>query len=89
MIIEHDVLEHGDFAQRQQVVRWRRRFPFSFISDREYTIARRVFREEGWLFGITKVGGQGTSHHGGIGCHHGRARMSPGEGGVYTTRSSH
>jgi len=54
MIIEHDVLEHGDFAQRQQVVRWRRRFPFSFISDREYTIARRVFREEGWLFGITK-----------------------------------
>lgn len=32
MIVQHEVLEHGDFAQRQQVVRWIRKFPFSFIS---------------------------------------------------------
>jgi hypothetical protein len=34
MIIHHEVLEHGDFASRQQVVRWVRRFPFKFLSDR-------------------------------------------------------
>lgn len=28
MIIDHEVLEDGDFNQRQQVVRWVRRFPF-------------------------------------------------------------
>ena len=32
MIVQHEVLEHGDFSQRQQVVRWIRKFPFSFIS---------------------------------------------------------
>ena len=43
MVIHHEVLEHGDFAAREQVVRWVRRFPFAFLSDREYVIARRVF----------------------------------------------
>jgi hypothetical protein len=57
MIIDHQVLEHGDFGQRQQVVKWVRRFPFSFISDREYTLARRVFREGPKVYGITKVRG--------------------------------
>lgn len=56
MIIHHETLEHGDFSQRQQVVRWIRRFPFSFISDREYIIAKRLFRTEDALYGITKVG---------------------------------
>lgn len=52
----HEVLEHGDFAQRQQVVRWIRRFPFAFLSDREYTIARREFKEEdGSIYACTKV----------------------------------
>jgi len=55
MIIEHEVLEDGDFPQRQQVVRWIRRFPFSFISDREYVLARRLFKEGDTLYGITKV----------------------------------
>jgi hypothetical protein len=32
MIVQHEVLEYGDFSQRQQVVRWIRKFPFSFIS---------------------------------------------------------
>lgn len=53
----HEVLEHGDFSQRQQVVRWIRRFPFAFLSDREYTIARREFREpDGSIYACTKVG---------------------------------
>lgn len=56
MIIAHEVLEHGDFAQRQQVVRWVRRFPFSFISDRQYSIARRLYRLPGnELVAISKV----------------------------------
>ncbi|KAG2450137.1 hypothetical protein HYH02_000240 [Chlamydomonas schloesseri] len=55
MIIHHEVLEHGDFAQRQQVVRWTRRFPFKFLSDREYTIARRLFRTDDAMYGLTKV----------------------------------
>lgn len=57
MVYHHEVLEHGDFSKRQQVVRWIRRFPFSFLSDREYTIARREFREEdGSIYACTKVG---------------------------------
>jgi hypothetical protein len=55
MIVEHQVLEQGDFAQRQQVVRWLRRFPFSFITDREYILAKRLFRMGPCLYGITKV----------------------------------
>ncbi|GFR41128.1 hypothetical protein Agub_g1776 [Astrephomene gubernaculifera] len=55
MIIHHEVVEHGDFSHRQQVVRWVRRFPIKFLSDREYTIARRMFTTEDGLYGITKV----------------------------------
>lgn len=55
MIIHHEVLEHGDFAQRQQVVRWIRRFPFKFLSDREYSIARRRFKVGDTLYGLTKA----------------------------------
>lgn len=54
MIVHREVLEHGDFDSRQQVVRWIRRFPFKFLSDREYAIARRFFREGDALYGITK-----------------------------------
>lgn len=56
MIIDHEVLESGDFSQRQQVVRWIRRFPFSFLTDREYTIARRFFKQGDSYYGVTKVG---------------------------------
>jgi hypothetical protein len=56
MVYHHEVLEHGDFNQRQQVVRWIRRFPFAFLSDREYTIARREFREDdGSIYACTKA----------------------------------
>ncbi|KAL6754172.1 hypothetical protein V8C86DRAFT_2710480 [Haematococcus lacustris] len=55
MIIQHSVLEQGDLSSRQQVVRWIRRFPFSFISDREYVIAKRVFKQAGALYGLTKA----------------------------------
>ncbi|KAI8467899.1 MAG: hypothetical protein J3K34DRAFT_386657 [Monoraphidium minutum] len=56
MVIHHEVLEHGDFAERQQVVRWIRRFPFAFLSDREYAIARRLFRgDDGSLTACTKA----------------------------------
>ena len=56
MVIHYEVLEHGDFAERQQVVRWVRRFPFAFLSDREYCIARRLFREpDGSLTACTKA----------------------------------
>jgi hypothetical protein len=64
MIIANEALEHGSFAQRQQVVRWVRRFPFSFISDREYVIAKRMFARGDSLYGITKVG---VRHGGGKG----------------------
>jgi hypothetical protein len=56
MVYHHEVLEHGDYSQRQQVVRWKRRFPFAFLSDREYTIARREFREQdGSIYACTKA----------------------------------
>lgn len=60
MIVDHAVLEYGNFERREQVVRWTRKFPFSFLSDREYCIARRVFkkeREDGTydLYGISKA----------------------------------
>ncbi|GIL73265.1 hypothetical protein Vretimale_4865 [Volvox reticuliferus] len=55
MIIHHEVVEHGDFSQRQQVVRWVRRFPFKFLSDREYTIARRLYTIDDGLYGLTKT----------------------------------
>ena len=55
MITQHEVLEHGDFSLRQQVVRWIRKFPFSFLTDREYVIGRRIYRQGDHLYGITKV----------------------------------
>ena len=58
MVYHHEVLEHGDFASRQQVVRWLRRFPFAFLSDRDYCLARREFKEDdGSIYGISKVRG--------------------------------
>jgi hypothetical protein len=45
MVIQSSVLEQGDYSKRQQVVRWVRRFPFAFLSDREYAIGRCVVRE--------------------------------------------
>jgi hypothetical protein len=59
MVTEHEVLEHGDFSQRQQVVRWLRKFPFHFLSAREYVIGRRRFAQGDALYGISKVGARG------------------------------
>lgn len=49
MICDHESLEEdassaSAVAGRRQVVRWRRSFPFAFLSDREYCIARRCWR---------------------------------------------
>lgn len=49
MICDHESLEEDSssvaaVAGRRQVVRWRRSFPFAFLSDREYCIARRCWR---------------------------------------------
>lgn len=52
---EYDIIENGSPADRCQVVRWLRHFPFAFITDREYVIARRLFREpSGCLYALTK-----------------------------------
>eukprot|EP00198_Chlamydomonas_reinhardtii_P000894 XP_001690229.1 predicted protein [Chlamydomonas reinhardtii] len=42
-MVSAEVLEAGDQRLRQQVVRWIRTFPFGFITDREYVIARALF----------------------------------------------
>ncbi|GLC60074.1 hypothetical protein PLESTB_001570400 [Pleodorina starrii] len=42
-MVSAEVLEAGDQRQRQQVVRWIRSFPFGFITDRQYVIARALF----------------------------------------------
>lgn len=44
----------ADPAGRCQVVRWLRTFPFAFLSQREYVIARRFFREEDGLYAVTR-----------------------------------
>lgn len=60
MISETQLLESGSgeggAARRQQVVRWLRTFPFAFISQREYIIARSFFRDpsDGSLYAVTK-----------------------------------
>lgn len=56
LISTHELLESAhSFDSRCQVVRWIRSFPFAFISDREYVIARRVFLgDTGEMYGITK-----------------------------------
>ena len=52
---EYDIVENGSAADRCQVVRWLRHFPFAFITDREYIIARRLFRDDnGCLYALTK-----------------------------------
>jgi hypothetical protein len=58
MISHVEVLENGPSQHRCQVVRWIRTFPFAFLSNRDYVIARRLFRENGCQYGITK----GTEH---------------------------
>lgn len=55
MVVHTALVEAGPPAQRCQVVRWVRAFPFAFISKREYVIARRVFRgADGTIYGVTK-----------------------------------
>jgi len=55
MISHHEILEQVSFSDRRQIVRWKRSFPFNFITDREYIIGRRVFREGDRLYGVTKA----------------------------------
>lgn len=54
MISDYDIVESGPSNQRCQVVHWLRTFPFSFISQREYVIGRRVWKQNGALYGIMK-----------------------------------
>ncbi len=44
----------ADPTNRCQVVRWLRTFPFAFLSQREYVIARRFFREGDNLYAVTR-----------------------------------
>lgn len=54
-VAETQLLETGaDPEARCQVVRWLRTFPFAFISQREYVIARRFFREGDSLYAVTR-----------------------------------
>lgn len=55
LLTHAETLEDGDFSNREQVVHWVRSFPFAFLSDRSYTIARRQFERDGVLYGISKV----------------------------------
>eukprot|EP00891_Asterochloris_glomerata_P006672 jgi/Astpho2/6672/Aster-05029 len=55
MITECGIVESGPAEQRCQVVRWLRTFPFSFINQREYILARRLWRRDGCLYSITKA----------------------------------
>ena len=55
LLTHAETLESGNFANREQVVHWVRSFPFAFLSDRSYTIARRMFERDGVLYGISKV----------------------------------
>lgn len=54
MISDYSIVESGASEQRCQVVHWLRTFPFSFISQREYVIGRRVWHQDGALYGIMK-----------------------------------
>jgi len=54
MIVATEVAEDGDASRREQVVRWTRKFPFSFITSRQYTIARRVYEIGPDLIGVSK-----------------------------------
>ena len=55
MLTKAEILENGEFSQREMVVHWVRSFPFSFLSDRDYVIGRREFQRGQVLYGITKV----------------------------------
>lgn len=55
MLAFTETIQSGDFAKRQQVVHWRRSFPFAFLSDRDYVIARQLFEVDDTLYGISKV----------------------------------
>lgn len=60
---ETQLLESGGPpGGRGQVVRWLRTFPFAFISQREYVIARRFFRDpDGTLYACTKSVASGAA----------------------------
>lgn len=77
---ETHLLESGDPDSRCQVVRWVRTFPMAIIAQREYVIARRLFREQvgqGFPFcalalgGCVVCGGRGA----GLGCNKGMSRL--------------
>lgn len=55
MLALADTIQNGDFSKRQQLVHWRRSFPFAFLSDRDYIIARQMFQDGDTLYGISKV----------------------------------
>lgn len=55
MLALAETIQNGDFSKRQQVVHWRRSFPFAFLSDRDYVIARQMFQDGDTLYGISKV----------------------------------
>lgn len=46
-LINARTLEQGYWPSREDVVRWVRRFPFNFLSDREYVIARKAWAVQG------------------------------------------
>lgn len=50
-----EVVQGGDFQHRQQLVHWVRSFPFAFLSDRDYIIARQIFTAGDTVYGISKV----------------------------------
>jgi hypothetical protein len=55
LLTHAETLVDGDFEHREQVVHWVRSFPFAFLSDRSYTIGRRMFELDGILYGISKI----------------------------------
>jgi len=55
MISHHELVQQDSLADREQIVRWIRSFPFSFITDREYIIGRKIFREEDKIYAMTKA----------------------------------
>lgn len=71
------VVETGGQGDRRQVVHWVRSFPFSFIKERDYVIARRTFvGSDGAIYGITKS------------CRHPRALPSGQVGRAHGTGAS-
>jgi hypothetical protein len=55
LLTNAETILEGNFVRREQVVHWVRSFPFAFLSDRSYVIARRMFEQDGKLYGISKV----------------------------------